>query len=156
MLELFNMKHEAPSALGKKLSKKHFILANLIILFTGLIFLGVLYYILNIQYEVPKTLLSNGPVTSPPRSLRLDLEQPENNSLIFTNSIAVSGKTSTAKEVLIYTDTNDMVIESKPDGSFSGKLDLEEGENRITVAVFDSTGESRSLERTVYYSKEKI
>ena len=150
------MKHGAPSALGKKLSKGHFILANLIILFTGLIFLGVLYYILNIQYERPKTLLSNGPVTTSPKSLLLSLEQPEDSSLIFTNSIVVSGKTGPLREILIYTDTNDLVIESKPDGSFSGRLDLDEGENRITVAVFDSTGESRSLERTVYYSKEKI
>lgn len=142
--------------LRKKLSKKHFILANLIILFAGLIFLGVLYYILNIQYERPKTLLSNGPLTSAPKSLLLSLEQPEDNSLIFTNSLVVSGKTASSKELLIYTDTNDLVIESKPDGSFSSRLDLDEGENRITVVVFDSTGESRSTERTVYYSKEKI
>lgn len=150
MLELFNMK------LGRKLSGKHFIFANIIILFTGLVFLGVLYYILNIQYERPKNLLSNGPVTLSPKSFLLSLEQPEDDSLIFTDSIDVSGKTAPSKEVLVYTETRDMVIESKPDGSFSGSLDLDEGENRITVAVFDSTGESRSLERTVYYSKEKI
>ena len=73
--------------LSKNLSKKHFILANLTILTAGLIFLGALYYILNIQYEKPKTYLSNGPVTSPPKSLILDLDQPEQNTLSFSDSI---------------------------------------------------------------------
>lgn len=150
MLELFNMK------LHKKIPGKYFVLANLIILFTGLIFLGVLYFIVNIQYQKPQTSFSNGPVTTKPRSLLLDLEQPEEDSLTFTDSVVVSGNTSLSSEVLIYTGTNDLIIKSKPDGRFSTEVDLEEGENNITVATFDQTGQSKSLNRTVYYSKEKI
>lgn len=142
--------------LKNKLRTKYFILANLIILFTGLILLGGLYYILNIQYQKPKTPFSNGPVTTQPKSLLLDLEQPEENSLIFTDFAVVSGKTSPSKEVLIYSNGDNLIVKSKPDGSFSSKIDLDPAENKITVVVFDSTGESRSTERTVYYSKEKI
>lgn len=86
----------------------------------------------------------------------LNLDQPDDNSLTFQSSIIISGKTAPGTEVLISTDTNNVVIKSKQDGSFSTVLDLDEGENRVTVIVFDTTGDSRSSERTVYYSKEKL
>lgn len=142
--------------LTEKLSTKHFILSHILILLAGLLFLSSLYYVLNIQYQKPKELFSNGPVTTPPKSLSLDLDQPEDNSLSFSASLQISGKTGPKKEVLIFTNTNNLILESKPDGYFSTNLELEEDENRITVVVFDSNGESRSTERTVYFSKERI
>lgn len=150
MLKLFNMK------LQKKISTKHFILSQILILTFGLIFLGVLYYILNIQYQTPKNLFLNGPVTMPPKTLRLDLSEPEQESLVFSDTIPVVGKTSPDKKILIFTDSNDKVIRSNDDGNFAANIDLDEGENKITVVVFDVNGDSRSAERSVYYSKEKI
>lgn len=142
--------------LRKKLTTKQFVTSQLIILVLGLIFLSGLHYILNIQYQKGENPFLNGPVTTPPKTLRLDLDHPDDNSLFFENSILVSGKTSPLKEVLIFTDSQNLVISSKKDGSFSLSLNLDEGENNITVAVFDSRGDFRSAERTVYYTKEKI
>jgi len=110
----------------------------------------------SIQYQKPKNLFLYGPVTTLPKSLLLDLGSPDQDTLSFSSSIIVSGKTGPKKDVLISTDTNDLVIQSKPDGSFSTVLDLDEGVNRIIVAVFDSIGDSRVAKRTVYFSKEKI
>lgn len=149
-----------PMKIGKKLftklSTKHFVVSHILILVAGLAFIAGLYYILNIQYQKPKGVFVNGPVTSSPKSLRLDLDQPDQDSLSYSSSVIVSGKTSPGSTVLISTDTSDLIIKSKPEGSFSTVLILNEGVNRITAAVFDSTGESRSAERTVYYSKEKL
>lgn len=142
--------------LGKKLSAKQFIVSQVLILTVGLIFLSGLYYILNIQYQKPQNLFSNGPVTTPPKTLRLDLDQPADDSLTFTPSIIISGQTAPGVNILITTDTDDLVITSKADGSFSTVLNLDEGVNRITAVVFDATGDSKSATRTVYYSKEKI
>lgn len=142
--------------LNKKLSAKQFVLSHVLILTAGLIFLGGLYYILNIQYQKPKNLFLNGPVTTLPKTLRLDLEQPDDNLLTVGSSVVIAGQTAPGVVVLISKDTDDLVIRSKPDGSFSTVLDLDEGVNRITTAVFDATGDSRSVNRTVYYSKEKI
>lgn len=142
--------------LSQKLTTKQFTLSIFLILTLSLIFLGGLYYILNIQYQKPANLFLNGPVTSAPKSLRLDLDQPDQDLLSYSSSIIVSGQTSPFKEVLISTGTSDLVIESKQNGSFSTILELEEGVNRITATVFDATGDSRSVERNVYYSKEKI
>ena len=142
--------------LTKKISSKHFILSHLLILVISLIFLGGLYFILNIQYQKPKNLFLNGPVTTPPKSLRLDLDVPDDDSLTFQSSIIVSGKTAPLVDVLISTDSQDLVVKSKPDGSFSTILNLDEGVNKIMAVTFDATGDSRSVERSVYFSKEKL
>lgn len=141
---------------GKKLSSEQFILSQVLILIVGMAFIVGLYYILNIQYQKPKNFFSNGPVTMPPKTLRLDLAQPDDDLLTFQSSIIISGKTAPSASVLVSQDTQDLVIQSKPDGSFSTVLDLDEGVNRITITTFDSTGDSKSAERTVYFSKEKI
>lgn len=142
----------------KKISVKHFVISHILILTIGLIFLGGLYYILNIQYQKPAHLYSSsgGPVTSAPKSLRIDLQQPDDNSLVYSSSIIISGKTSPNSQVLIFTDTQDLVLKSASNGTFSTVLKVDEGVNRITAVVFDATGDLRSSERMVYYSKEKI
>ncbi len=142
--------------LKKKLSNKHFIISHLLILIIGLIFLGSLYYILNIQYKASSNPFSAGPVTSKPKSFTLTLDQPADESLTFNPSILISGKTSPLLDVLISTDKNDQVIEAKPDGTFSLTLNLDEGVNNIKVVVFDPTGDFREERRLVYYSKEKL
>ncbi|MBU1032183.1 hypothetical protein KKE03_04675 [Patescibacteria group bacterium] len=142
--------------LNNKLSSKAFFLSFFLIFTAGLSLLLGLYFILNIQYKKPTSQFSAGPVTTPPKSLRLDLKQPDDNSLILQDSTVVSGTTGPFLDILISTGTSDLVTRSKPDGSFSTVLDLDEGVNTITVAVFDATGDFRTAERTVYFSKEKI
>jgi len=145
-----------PMKVKKKLPFVNFFLSMILVSIVSLAFLGGLYYILNTPLQKSTDPFIKGPVTKPPKTLRLDLDQPDQDFLSYSSSIIVSGKTGPAKEVLISTDTNDLVIKSKPDGSFSTVLDLDEGLNRITAVVFDSTGEFRSTERSVYYSKEKL
>ncbi|MDP3973789.1 MAG: hypothetical protein Q8P92_03065 [Candidatus Daviesbacteria bacterium] len=143
--------------LTQKLPPKYFVLSQIIIIIAGLIFAFWLYYVLYIEYQPQnKYSLNVGPVTTVPKTLRIDLDEPDDNTLTFESSILISGKTKPNTEVLISTDSDDQVIESRSDGSFSFTLDLDEGINRISVAVFDEVGEMRSIERTVYYSKEKI
>lgn len=142
--------------LNRKLSTKQFFISQILLLSFGLIFLAELYYILNIQYQKPKGLFLAGPVTTAPKTLRLDLDQPEEDNLSYSPEVLVSGKTGPGNLVLISTENFDSVIKSKPDGSFSTVLSLNEGVNRVTATVFDPTGDSRSVERTVYYSKEKL
>ncbi len=142
--------------LNKKLSTKLFIFSHISILLISLLFLAGLYYVLNVQHHHSTNPFLNGPVTTLPKSLRLNLDQPDDDSLTFQSSVIVSGQTAPAKDILIFTDSQDLIIESKKDGSFSTVLNLDAGVNKITTVVFDATGDSRSLERTVFYSKEKL
>ena len=142
--------------LTKKLTTKQFVLSHLILFIVGIIFLGGLYYILNIQYQPSKDRFSQGPITSKPKTLRIDLDQPDEDALVFDKQIIVSGKTGSSSEVLITTDENDLVIKSDSSGKFSTILNLETGPNKITAVVFDALGDFRFVERNVYYSEEKI
>lgn len=142
--------------MNKKLSNKIFVFFSILTLASGLFFIGALYFVINIQYQTPTNYSKLGPVTTLPKSLRIDLERPDENSLTFDQSIIVSGKTGPNLDVLIATNTQSFVIRSKQDGNFSMIIDLNEGINKITAAVFDATGDSRFEQRTVYYSKEKL
>ncbi len=142
--------------LSKKLSKKQFFISQLLILTISLIFLGWVYYILNLQYQVDSNPFAKGPLTTAPKTLVLDLDHPDDNSLSFESSIIISGQTAPLKEVLVFTDTQDLVITSRKDGSFSTTLNLDEGVNNITTAVFDADGDTKTEQRIVYYSKEKL
>lgn len=142
--------------LTKKLTTKQFVLSQILILLVGLVFLGGLYYILNIEFQQPKGKFAQGPVTTSPKTLRIDLDQPDEDALFFESEIIVSGKVGPNSQVLIFSESEDLVIKSKPDGKFSTILKLDEGPNKITAVVFDTTGDFRLVERNVYYSKEKL
>lgn len=142
--------------LFKKIAPKYFILSQFAILLFGFLFLLGIHFLVNIQYKDSGTPFSKGPVTAKPKSFTLDLTQPSDDSLTFSPQILVAGKTSLQMQVLISTDTQDIVIESKLDGTFSQSLDLKEGVNNLSVAVFDNKGDFREEKRVVYFSEEKI
>ena len=120
--------------LTRKLSSKAFYLSQSLILIFGLIFLSGLYYILN-SPQNNSSYTTRGPVTILPKSLRIDLDLPEENLLTFQPSVIVSGNTLPFTQVLITTDSQDLVIESKKDGSFSTVIKLDKGVNNLTAVV---------------------
>ena len=142
--------------MNKPLSLKTFVLTQILILTLSLGFLYGLYVFLNQDRKASNTYSSSGgPITSTPKSLTLEVQQPGDNLLTFQSSVIVSGTTAPNSEVLISGD-QDLVIKSKSDGSFSTVFNLNEGPNLITVVIFDPTGDQRYSTRSVFYSKEKI
>lgn len=150
--------------MNRRLSTKVFILTQILILVTGLGFLYGLYYVLNQDQNHSDSYSSTGgPVTSQPNTLTLELQQPDNDLLTFQPSTIVSGTTSPNSEILISAENNlavtsskNLVVKSNSNGNFSTLFNLGEGPNLITIVVFDSTGDQRSVTRSVFYSKEKI
>lgn len=143
--------------LNRKISTKFFIISQILILLSGLIFLGSLYYILYLSYPASTSFsLGEKLFTQKPKTLHIDLDSPDQDSLTFEPSILISGKTSPNMDILILNNSEDFIVKSKNDGSFSASLDLNEGVNRIVAVVFDDSGEARLVERSVYYSKEKL
>lgn len=142
--------------LTHKLSTKQFIWSQIIILILGLLFTGGLFYITDLQYQKPKQYSKSGPVTKEPSSLILELNTPDDNLLSFDSSLLISGKTQKNTEVLITSADLDLVTKSKSDGSFSVTFPLTEGLNEIKIITFGKKGEQKEIDRTIYYSKEKI
>ncbi len=141
--------------LFKKIPPKYFILSQIIIFLLSLIFLLGIHYIVNIQYKISDKPFSLGPVTSKPKSFTLNLDQGD-DGLTYESQMLISGKTGPNMEILIFTNTDNLIIKSKIDGTFSTSLELEEGVNNIKVIVFDTMGDFREETRTVYYSEERI
>ena len=143
--------------LSKRLTRKQFMLSQILILAVGLFLIVTLYYLVNIQYRQTANPYSQGLiVTTPPKSLRMDLNQPDDDLLTFTKEVIVSGQTGPNMDVLISSVSEDLIVKSSTDGKFSTIFDLNAGVNEISVVVFDATGDTRSETRTVYFSEEKI
>ena len=142
-------------SINKKLSMRVFILSQLAILVLGLTFILTLNKVLN-QPNQSLNTLTHGPITSEPKSLFLEVMEPEDNWLSFNSQILISGKTLSNTSVLISSKDQDMVFESKKDGSFSASFPLTLGVNEIAIVVFSDKGESKEIKRLVFYSKEKI
>lgn len=141
--------------MGKKLSPKIFILSQLIILVAGLAVIFFLNY--SFQYQGTRLYaLGQGPITTTPTTLTLEVAAPGDNILSFQSSVVVSGSTSANIPVLIATESESMVIQSAFDGSFSTVVGLQEGVNQMQVTAFSMSGDQRSINKTIYYSKEKI
>ena len=142
--------------LNKKLSQTQFAIFVFTLFISGLIFIAGSYFFLKYELYSDSSSFSKGPITSAPKTLRIELEGPGEDALFFESSVIVSGKTGPNLNILIMGPEKDFVIKSDPAGEFSTVLELAEGPNKIVAVVFDEEGDSRVAERNVYYSEEKI
>ncbi len=142
--------------LTRKLSTKSFVISQIFILFLSLVFLGILHYVVNMQYVKPNKYSLRGPVTTAPVVLTLEVTAPDDNLLAFDPLFLITGKTISKAQVLISSETSDKVVLANTDGTFSASFSLTEGPNTITIIAFNQKGDERSVTRNVYYSKEKI
>lgn len=139
----------------KILSRKLFIISMCLILIIGLGYIFGLYFLLNPQ--IPKeNLITSLPVTKEPVSLTLVVNSPNDNSLVFSEDILISGKASENNIVIITSDNNDLILNPKKDGTFSLTYKLSPGTNNLLISSFDENGNNKQEQRMVYYSKEKI
>jgi hypothetical protein len=117
---------------------------------------GFQYLNLNLGPKTLSHLSKDGPVTSEPVSFSLNLSSPDDNLLVFSSDLLISGQAAPGAAVIISFEGEDLVVEPSKTGEFSLTAKLDEGINQFTVSAFDNNGNSKSENRTVYYSKEKI
>lgn len=141
--------------LNKKLSTRTFVLSHITILIAGLGFLAGLYFFLNSDNKVAEWVRS-GPLTSRPTSFSLDLTSPDDNILVFEKNVTISGKTTPKASVIISVNDHDLGFEANILGDFSKVISLEPGLNEISINAFDNLGNSKNVQRTIYYSEEKL
>lgn len=81
-------------------------------------------------------------------NLALTVKQPENNAVLTAAQLTVSGTTEPAAEVFI----NEIQTKADAKGNFSQRIELEEGENFITVSANDDAGNFAEVELKVTYT----
>jgi hypothetical protein len=143
------------------LSDKTFIMSHLSLLLLSLAFLAGLYFVLNKDINYTQSLISdyNTPVTMKPASFTLDIKNPEDESLIATKSLVISGKTGPKSSVVVAVDGISSTytgVEADSNGDFQLTVSLANGLNMLEIMAFDQQGNSKSLKRSVYYTEEQL
>lgn len=101
-------------------------------------------------------LENSAPVTLDRVSLSLQLDSPDNKTVLFDQSLLVSGKTSPKATIIVNDDGDYSGVTADSGGSFSKRITLDDGLNQLTVTAFDSEGNSKTEHRTVYYSADQL
>jgi len=140
--------------LNMKFSTSVFVISMLSILIIG--GAGIILFNNYFNPPAPDSLQSMTPVTTEPVSLTLNLSNPENNSMVFSEDLLIQGKTNPKSVVILSTNTEDLLLEPNQQGDFSLTVKLQKGLNLLSVNVFDNLGTSKVENRTIYYSEEKI
>ena len=125
-----------------------------------LIFVGVYLYKKSPRLVPEKNLFQNQTPVSPStekekklptaevsQELILEVNQPKDKSTVNSSTITVSGKTSPGADVFI----NDKELKADSQGEFDTTLNLDEGENIITVVASDGQGNFSEKELTVFF-----
>lgn len=102
--------------------------------------------------------VNKGKVNSPPQATAhfLNVDQPEDNFVAQTPSLAVKGKTSALATVVAVAGEETQLTEADAGGNFSLNLPLQEGTTEIEITAFTQNGEEQSVTREVFYTPEAI
>ncbi len=89
-------------------------------------------------------------------SFNLQINNPDDELLVFNRSLLVSGTTSPNAAIIVTDNDNDSGFSTDSEGNFSQVITLEGGLNLLTIDAFDSSGNTKQVKRTVYYSQEQL
>ncbi|KKQ65786.1 MAG: Polymorphic outer membrane protein [Candidatus Daviesbacteria bacterium GW2011_GWA2_38_24] len=120
-----------------------------------LFILGLVFFLYSSKITKPQ-LEQRTPVTSKPTNYALEISTPSEEELVYDSSILVSGRTAPGSTLLIAANTGDFVAEANLSGDFSKIVNLSPGLNQITISSVDLSGNTQTVEKQVYYSKEKL
>jgi hypothetical protein len=123
---------------------------------------------LTITYSVWSAKKVSEPITEKPQEkievaptptsvpIFLEIQTPENESIIDQDTIELSGKTDPQAVLAIFYEEGELIIEADENGQFKTDLELIEGANEITVFAFDEDGNEASQSMTLVYSTAEL
>lgn len=101
----------------------------------------------------PAPMVESAP-TPPPPSAFLTLDKPQDEETATESSILVAGRTKPGSTVVIAATLDDYVLTVDQNGSFTKEVDLEEGENLLTVTSYGPDDKEETVEKSVIYSQD--
>lgn len=146
-----------PSFFYIEISTKNFIISQFLLFVLCLsFFLGIYIYL---NKDNPKVNFKNYyPVTRKPTSLSLEINNPDDEIIVYDKNLVISGSTEPFTTLVISNlalDEN-IGLEANQKGEFSKIIPLEIGVNILKLTAFDSSGNSKEETLTIYYTQEKI
>jgi hypothetical protein len=89
-----------------------------------------------------------------PQSANLTLSKPNQNEVITTSPVQVSGITKASSWLVISGEEEDYLVQADNQGTFTVDVDLSSGINQIVISAFDEEGTKNSHNLTLVYSTE--
>lgn len=86
----------------------------------------------------------------------ITITSPEDNLLVFKDSININGNTSKNSQIIINTSTENFTGQSDQNGLFDIPIVLESGLNIIKISAIDPQGNQVDTEINVTFSTTKI
>lgn len=128
--------------------------------FTGGIL--VAFLLITVPKRLPQAQNSNvSPTASPDVDGSQDqstikLDKPEESSVIEGEETDIEGITVPNSKVVISGPSEDVLIDSTDSGSFKSKITVYEGYNQINITVYTKEGQTLTLVRNIYATKETL
>ncbi len=109
----------------------------------------------NLPQPSPKAAVAPSPSPVSPTT-SLVISSPDDESLVATDSITLSGTTTPKATLLILSENGEQTATADASGNFSLDIDLITGFNTITVYSYAADGQETSRALTITYSTAKI
>lgn len=135
--------------------KKEVILAIVIGLILGLLITFGIYTARTALTKAPtasqeKPLVSPSP--EPTESATITITSPATEALIDTETVTITGKTLPESTVTLVSDSDQQLVATSADGSFTADFELAGGINQIVISAFTPEGKQAETTLTLVYS----
>ncbi len=137
------------------------VVLSFVAVLVGLLVAGVAFFL----YQSTKTLSPNqikgvsvtSPSPTPKLSTFLTVDSPQDESVVTSKTITISGKTTGDATILLSTPTTDTIVTPVAStGTYSTNATLQDGENEITLTAIAPNGDEIKKQFTVTYSTESF
>ena len=140
--------------------KQERVILSFVAVLIGLLAAGLAFYFYQSTKTVstPNQITLNAPSPSPtPRpTVYISLTNPDDETIVSSKTLTISGKTNPGATIIIYTTSDQQVIQPSTQGDFSTTLTLDSGENLLKITSILPSGETTNLNRTVTFSTENF
>ena len=134
--------------------RKEAIIAVILGLFLGLIFtIGI--YTANQAVKDKKTeqtIETTQASPSPSPAIGLQLTEPENNIVVNTSKVKISGCASSNAVIAAYSEDEEVFSQADENGNFSFEFPLSAGSNKIIVTGVDEEENQQTARITIVYT----
>ncbi len=111
----------------------------------------------NLPQPSPKASVAPSPTpTNQQPTNQLTISTPDDESLVSTGTVTLSGTTTPNATLLIVSENGEQTANANASGAFSLDVDLITGFNTITVYSYSTDGKEASKSLTITYSTAKI
>lgn len=113
-----------------------------------------IYRVNSIVTKNNKAKIVDNKKLSSPKNFTIALSKLNDNDVILTNPLELSGLTKGGTNLIISTEDKDYLVNVPKEGIFSKEIELTGGINQINLWAVDANGQDTTLSTTLIYSTE--